>query len=215
MSVGATPAFFRAAHRNRHWFVGLLLAVVSPAIESTAASSGPPDQLYRVTAGDELEVQIFDEPDLSDHHRVDSSGAIRLSLIGTVSVAGLTLREVEERIEALYVERRILRRPMAAVRVVAYAAREVTVVGQVQNQGAVQFPPESNAMDLVDVIAKSGGFTSRARLRELAIVRVGPSGEEIRTTVDFNALVRSRSASNPERVLVMPGDKILVPPLPR
>lgn len=185
-----------------------VIALVTPSFGADSRASG---QLYRIAPGDELEVRVFDEPDLSDQHRVDSQGDLRLALIGTVSLAGMTVREAEERIEFLYVEHRILKKPMVTVRVASYAIREVTVVGQVQNQGSLKFPPEMAAMDIVDVIAKSGGFTERAQPSEVAIIRVGPEGGEIKTVVDVAALMRDGSGKS-EPVLVLPGDKILVPP---
>lgn len=178
----------------------------------SAAELSDPEAFYRIAPGDELDVRVFDEPDLSERHRVDSSGDVRVPLVGTVTLAGMTVREAEERIEILYVEHRILKKPIVNVRVSNYATREVTVVGQVRRQGALEFPPESNAMNIVDVIAKCGGFTPRARPGEVTIVRPGPSGEEISTSVNLNNLLR-RSAGEPETVLVYPGDKILVPPM--
>lgn len=176
----------------------------------TVAAAEEADLLYRIRPGDEIEVRVFDEPDLSGRHRVDSSGEVRLALIGTADLAGMTPREAEDRIEFLYVENRILRKPMVAVRVTSYAVREVTVIGQVRNQGTLEFPPEVNAMDLVDVIAKCGGFTSRAGSSSVAIVRIGPNGEEIKTVVDVDARLRGRS-SDSGLVVVFPGDKIVVP----
>jgi len=196
--------------RTHGWQV-ILAGVLALGMPSFGADSRETGQLYQIAPGDELDVRVFDEPDLSDRHRVDSQGDVRLALIGTVSLAGMTVRQAEERIEFLYVENRILRKPMVTVRVNNYAVREVTVVGQVRNQGSLKFSPEITSMDIVDVIAKSGGFTERAHPSEVAIIRVGPEGGETKTVVDVAALMRNGTGKS-EPVLVLPGDKILVPP---
>lgn len=211
--MDSDPIIFssRICRRPAFWAV-FLSGMFAFGPSSFGAESRVTGQLYRIAPGDELEVRVFDEPDLSDHHRVDSNGEVRLALIGTVAVAGMTLRQAEERVEFLYVENRILKKPMVTVRVNNYAVREVTVVGQVQNQGTLGFPPEVNSMDVVDVIAKSGGFTPRARPAEVAIIRVGPDGEETKTIVNVDALMHGEPGKS-EPVPILPGDKILVPPM--
>jgi len=198
----------RAAVCLTVWLSCLLCTTLS----LSSAELSEVEKLYRIAPGDELDVRVFDESDLSERHRVDSRGDVRLALIGTVTLAGMTVREAEDRIEFLYVENRILRKPMVNVRVSTFAAREVTVVGQVQKQGTLEFPPGINSMNIVDVIAKCGGFTQRARPSEVAILRIGPSGEEIKTPVNVSNLLRE-SSSDVEIIYVFPGDKVLVPPV--
>jgi protein involved in polysaccharide export with SLBB domain len=61
----------------------------------------PPITSYPISAGDELSITVFDEPDLSlEKVPVDLSGRIQMPLVGSVKVADLTPAEASQAIEA-------------------------------------------------------------------------------------------------------------------
>ncbi|HEX9784211.1 MAG TPA: polysaccharide biosynthesis/export family protein [Opitutaceae bacterium] len=183
------------------------LTAAQDAAPKTAADS---PASYRLNIRDQIELQIFDEPELGTTQRIDGRGQVRVQLIGTVSLVGKTVREAEDFIETLYVERRILRNPMATVRVIEYAAREVNVLGEVGNPGALLFPAEINEMDIVDVIAKAGGFTQLARRNRVEVTRIGSDGKSVVSEVNVDDYIRGRSRDG-NRFMIRPGDTISVP----
>ncbi len=198
----------RSALRSR---LALLAALASglalPAQQNPAAADA--DAGYRLAIRDLVEITIFDEADLTANQRIDANGQIRVPLLGTVTVAGRTVREAEDLVEALYVEKRILRSPMASARVLEYAAREVNVLGEVGSAGAILFPPETSQMDIVDVIAKAGGFTPMARRNRVQVTRLGPQGTPVVVEVNVEDMIRGRGR-NAERFMIRPGDTVLV-----
>ncbi len=56
----------------------------------------------RLKAGDQLNVFIYGEPELSRFYTLDSSGHIALSLVGNLALSGLTLLEAKEAIIEIY-----------------------------------------------------------------------------------------------------------------
>jgi polysaccharide export outer membrane protein len=188
----------------------LALALACPAVvRAQHPPVGEPAMpTYRLVVGDLVEVTIFDEPNLSVAQRIDAAGQINLTLVGPVVLAGRTVREAEEFVAGVYVENRILRRPMATVRVLEYALREVSVNGEVNNPGMLAFPKEVGSLDIVELISRSGGLTRRANGRRVQVTRIGPNGEPFVIEVNVDDLIeRGRGV----RVVILPGDVLYVP----
>jgi len=53
---------------------------------------------YRLGPGDEIQIQVYDENDLSMRLRVDESGAFNYPYLGTVTANGRTVVELEKRL---------------------------------------------------------------------------------------------------------------------
>ena len=80
-------------------------------------------------------MHVFQEDDLGITARVDSKGDINLNMVGEVHVAGQTLEEAEQAIEAAYMAGQFLRHPKVTLTVEELAPREVSVQGYVKNPG--------------------------------------------------------------------------------
>ncbi|MEJ5230047.1 MAG: SLBB domain-containing protein, partial [Pseudothermotoga sp.] len=101
----------------------------------------------------------------------------------------------------------IVVRPGDIVYVPPIEANIVYVLGQVSKPGVVKIDQYSTVLD---VIMKSGGFTSRAVTSKVYVFKGGPTGEPI--VCDLSATMRGKPASsNPD---VSPGDVIFVPDNP-
>lgn len=195
--------------RRRCWRAAAAVACLCAAGPVAAADdAAAASQSYALSVRDLIEVTIFDEPELAATQRIDSDGRINLALVGPVVVAGRTVREAEEFVAQTYVEKRLLRRPMATVRVLEYAPREVSVAGQVHAPGMVAFPKEARSIDIVEVIARCGGFTGRANQRRVQITRLGGDGRPIVIEINVEDIV-ARGRGEP--VPVFPGDIVFVP----
>ncbi|MBL4576652.1 MAG: polysaccharide biosynthesis/export family protein, partial [Opitutaceae bacterium] len=48
------------------------------------------DVSYRLSIRDQIEISLFDEPELNDTQRIDGQGQIEVSLIGPTTLTGLT-----------------------------------------------------------------------------------------------------------------------------
>jgi len=182
---------------------------------NAAATSGalPTDPTYRLNLGDRIGVTLFGEGDLSAQQMIDRNGLVRLPLIGEVSVAGRTVREAEKLIEATYRKEEILKAPQATLTMVAYAPREVTLLGAVRSPGTFQFPPDTVSLDIRDVIARQGGFTPVAKGDSVAVTRRQPNGKEETVVINVDRMMfgRSRKKENDETYMIYPGDRIYVP----
>ena len=117
------------------------------------------DKTYRLGKLDQIQITIFDEPDLSVAQRINGEGSVRIPLIGVVKVAGLNISKAETQIENAYVANEILKDPIVSIQVIDYAPKEISILGAVGSPGKLPFPTEASSLDIVDVISKVGGFS--------------------------------------------------------
>jgi polysaccharide export outer membrane protein len=178
------------------------------AAPAPALATPPSDATYRLAVRDQVEISIFDEPSLTVAQHIDNSGRVSLALVGPATIAGMTVREAEEFVARQYIENRLLRRPMATVRITEYAPREVSVIGAVVSPGMLVFPRERASLDIVEVISRCGGLSRRANGRRVQVTRTGPDGGNTVTEVNVDGLIEKGRGENLE---IRPGDVIFVP----
>lgn len=194
------------------WGADAAASTANNAGTDTAAPSTR-DLSYQLSIRDQIQVTVFDEPDLSVSARIDGSGEVKVPLLGNLKLAGLTIRDAEDYIQKLYVKDRILRSPSVSIHILDYAVREVTVLGEVRSPGKLSFPAEVNSLDIVDVIAKAGGFTNLAKADKVRVTRKGENDQEINFIVNVESIYKGRGSKNDasQRVPIYPGDIIFVP----
>jgi polysaccharide export outer membrane protein len=151
--------------------------------------------------GDEVEVEVFDTPDLDQNARVTDAGEFPLILGGTVRLASLTPIEAARTIEAALIRNRVMYYPKVLVTVTQYATQSVTVFGQVNKPGAYTI---DTPRSVVDVLGLAGGLTDLAD-RHITIER-HTSHRQIAYTVSN----RSDDLLD-QKIMVNPGDKVIVP----
>jgi polysaccharide export outer membrane protein len=177
---------------------------------STSGGDEATDPAYQLVRGDEVYVNVYNEADLSIDQRIDSRGVIRLPYMGEVAVSGQTVREAEKNLEKLFVEKKLLRKPMVNITVRDYASHEVSVIGAVNGAGRFRMPKEKANMEILDLITSMGGFRVTAKSDEVKVTRTLDSGEEKTYTVDVEAMIKGKSSAL-RSFLIYPGDRIFVP----
>ena len=181
--------------------------------ESSSGDNGVTDPAYQLTRGDEVAVNVYNEGDLSIDQKIDSRGIIRIPYLGEVAVSGQSVRQAEKNLEKLFVEKKLLRKPMVNISVRDYASHEVSVIGAVNGAGRYRMPKEKASIEILDVVTSMGGFRPTAKSDEVKVTRTLDSGEEKVTTVDVEAMINPRKGDHntPRSFLIYPGDRIFVP----
>lgn len=187
----------------------LLSTVFLPQAIVALAQNSPAPGHFQVPAlkigpGDLLQVNMFENPELSGNFRVDSNGDIILPLIGKIHVEGETAEETGAEIEKRYVQAGILKQESsyATVSVLEYATQGITVNGEVKSPGIY---PALGLRMLNDIIAAAGGETPIAASKVIITHRDDPAHPD---TVEYNPSALSPTV--PE-VQIFPGDSIMVP----
>ena len=167
---------------------------------------------YKITLTDLLRIDIYQEEDLRTMSRVDAKGKINLPLVGEVQVAGLTVSDAQKAVEAAYRDGRYLRTPQVTINVEAYAAREVSIQGQVRSPGRYPLPIETS-MTVLELVTRAGGFTDTAKGTAVNITRVTPDGKKQVFTIDVDSLLKGKDRANinDNSLMLEPGDIVFVP----
>ena len=126
--------------------VMLALLILAPCVEAAAQ-----DTDYLIGPQDVLEISIFNQPDLDGEYTVEADGMINFPLIGRVVSSGLTLRALEEELEARLADG-FFRRPEVSVGIERYESQRIFIVGEVRQPGAYTL---TSGMTLVEALASA------------------------------------------------------------
>ncbi|HMG73498.1 MAG TPA: polysaccharide biosynthesis/export family protein [Pyrinomonadaceae bacterium] len=211
--------------------LGLLVIVITVPIAGIAqidqgtvsqatqvSSSGPaaqPSQRYRIGAGDVLDIRILNRPQLSrEAVRVEGDGMIRMPLIeGEIQAACKSVSELASEIARRYLK--YYRNPQVDVFVKEYHAREVALIGAVNEQGRYQM---QRRLRLLELLSFAKGPSDKAG-QTINIVRgprtdiCGNNGESTSDEGGFISLrlsdtLRGEEQANP---YVQSGDIVTIP----
>jgi polysaccharide export outer membrane protein len=175
------------------------VAAAAAPVASPANAPAPAD--YKVGPGDLLRVNVFGSPELATDARVSQSGAITVSLIGSVPVAGLSTVETEKLLAKRFIDGGFLRQPQVSVLVVEYESQKINVLGHVVKPG--QYALRASA-SVLDVLADAGGVMPNSAGDTATLMR----SDGTKRDIDLDALFRGDPAQN---VTVAGGDRIFVP----
>jgi polysaccharide biosynthesis/export protein len=116
----------------------------------------PADEEYTLGAGDEISVQFPGRPELATRSVIGPDGRITLPLAGTIVLANLTRAAAGEKITSTM--SKYFDNIAATVEVMRYGSNHVTLMGNVNKPGAIEF---SQTPTLLEVLSRGGVETSR------------------------------------------------------
>jgi polysaccharide export outer membrane protein len=175
-------------------------AVRQTVVPHTAAKNSDP---YQIGSDDQLEIVVWNQPQLSGKVMVASDGTIAMPLIGRVPAAGQTPELLKADLEKRY--DRYVHGPNITVRVSDPASHVFYVIGEVTKPGAYRL---HSGEVLSQALAEAGGFGEFADPSKIRILRHKET-ETVVLTVNYN-VVRSGGDLSAD-VPVEPGDTVSVP----
>lgn len=191
----------------------LLMGLTGCANVGTGASDGvaaAPDIVideYRIGADDEIEVNVWKNPELSVSMPVRPDGKISIPLIGDVQAGGRTPAEVAAEIRQRLSE--YVRDPN--VTVILTELRNNEYVSRIRVTGAVQTPSSlahRQGMTVLDAVLQAGGVNEFAAPGRARLYRKVGSETKV-YPVDLRGILNEgKLATNYE---LQPGDIITVP----
>lgn len=164
------------------------------------APVGPPAQ-YRLQTEDVLKITVWGEQNLTGDHMVDPEGNINLSLVGQLHVAGLTVRELIDRLAKELDE--YLVDPRIQVTIVSFRKPKVHVLGEVNRPGVQEFKYGDRVMEGVSL---AGSFRDSAFLKGATLTRKGQTDS---VSLDLHSLFYGGDMS--KNLELQDGDAIYIP----
>jgi len=175
-------------------------------------------QNYLIQPGDQLSIEVLEDPELNRAVLVTPDGRISFPLAGSVQVGGRTTTQVERALRSALASS-FANPPTVFVAVGALAPSTpgdalqdddnlvVYVVGEVQAPGPKVVLPGTTVLQL---LSQSGGFTPFAATKRLQLRRNNAAtGEQQLTIIDFRAI--SRGAVIRNEPILQDGDVLVVP----
>jgi len=161
---------------------------------------------YLLKPSDLIELQVFQEPDLSKQVRIEKDGTIVLPLINRVKVGDLSILEAQRRIEELY-NQDYLVNPQISLLVLEYHLKKVDILGQVNTPGPVEIPHDK-VLTLVEAISRAGSFTRLAKRTAVQVTRIEQDGKK--SVIELNA-DKMMSESGSADFVLQDGDTVFIP----
>jgi polysaccharide biosynthesis/export protein len=132
-----------------------------PAVQSSASEMvnasiiAAADKDYRISAGDVIQLQIEDAPELSHYYRVSSSGHIEIPVLGLVEAQNKTTFELARLIKKGLLDGEYLNTPNVLVTIKQYNSQTFLIQGSVRNPGVYQ---TEGRPSLLTMIGLAGGL---------------------------------------------------------
>ncbi|HXV28618.1 MAG TPA: polysaccharide biosynthesis/export family protein [bacterium] len=160
------------------------------------------NQNYRIGVGDLLEIEVYDERDLTKEVRVLTDGSVSFPLLGTIQAAGLTVNELEKEITARLAARYLVD-PQVTIFVKEFS--NIYIFGEVKNPGAF---PLYGKMTVFEAITLAGGFTEVANRSNVKVIRQQEGQGEVTLTSDIERL--TKKGDNSQDIELQARDKVVV-----
>jgi protein involved in polysaccharide export with SLBB domain len=143
------------------------------APENPANSSTFSMDNYILGPNDRVKISIYGEDALTGEYVLSSDGKISLPLVGNVSAAGNTVKQLQDLLVSSYRDGGYLKDPKITAEVLS--ARPFFILGEVKIPG--QYPC-LNGMTVMNAVATAGGFTYRADIDDVYIRHAGAGQEQ-------------------------------------
>jgi polysaccharide export outer membrane protein len=176
----------------------------APKIDPQAQAVGT----YRIGVDDQLQITVWQNPDLSVSVPVRPDGKITVPLIGDVMAGGKTPEEVSAEIKDKL--QSYVRDPQVAVILIALRSHEY--LSRVRVTGAVRTPvslPYRQGMTVLDAVLAAGGTTEFAAPDRTELFREDRNGVTTPYAIRLDKVLQQGDLAT--NYPVQPGDVVTVP----
>jgi polysaccharide biosynthesis/export protein len=155
--------------------------------------------------GDSITIAVFGETDMDGAVTVADDGTIRLPLVGSLAVAGLSTAQTSQKIEQALKDGAFLVNPHVTVTLTTPVSQLVSILGEVRTPGRYQVNSNSTVFQ---VLALAGGVTADGA-DAIFLIRTDSNGQQERIPIDLKGL--NDTTSQLPTAKFRGGDSIVVP----
>jgi len=169
----------------------------------SAVKAATDDPNYSIGAQDELNIDVWKEPEISRTVPVRPDGMISLPLLNDIQAAGLTPMQLGSQITEKL--KKFMAEPQVTVTVTRINSKRIFIMGEVNRAGAYPLLPN---MTVLQALSSAGGFTRFANLKKIYILHM-ENGKQIRLPFNYKEVVKGRL---PEQNIILKGNDTIVVP---
>ena len=159
---------------------------------------------YLIGTSDVLEINVWQEKELTESVPVRSDGKISMPLIGEVQASGQTPTQLKKEITAKL--HAYLTAPDVTVVVLQMNSRKFNILGRVVKPGSYSL---SATTTVLDAIAEAGGFQDFAKIKKIYILRRDAKGRMSHIPFNYKDVIEGKHPE--ENIALLPNDSIVVP----
>jgi polysaccharide export outer membrane protein len=188
----------------RMYFIVFLLASLCAANAQKTAQLVSRDQPYLLQSSDVLELEYEYTPEYNQVATIQPDGTVRLKLLGSIPIAGMSLDKATEVIKAKASLR--LNKPEITLTLKEFVKPHFTVYGEVSRPGVYDI---HGSVTVLQAIALSGGV--RDTSKETQVVLVRKVNADIAEVKVINTKEMSSAKGAREDFDLRPDDMLIVP----
>ncbi|MBC3765753.1 polysaccharide biosynthesis/export family protein [Neptunicella marina] len=177
-----------------------------PATTRASLTTSVDNYNYLIGPGDNLNIFVWQNPEVSGSFVVRPDGKITTSLVEDISVTGKTPTQLARDVEKAL--SKYIRDPIVTISVNRFNgpfSEQVRVIGEATNPKAVNYAED---MTLLDLMIQVGGLTQYADGDDAKLIRV-VNGEQKEYPVYLESLIKDGDIK--ENVDILPGDILIIP----
>jgi polysaccharide export outer membrane protein len=178
----------------------------SQVVQQAPAPMDTVEADYRIGPGDNLQIFVWNHPELSVTVPVRPDGKISTPLIENMAAAGKTPSELSRDMETGLAE--YVRSPTVNVIVTSFVgtySEQIRVVGQAQQPQALSYRANMTVLDVMIAVGGLAPFASGNR----AVILRREGDQQLRIPVRLSDLLNSGDIS--ANLAVRPGDVLIIP----
>ena len=159
---------------------------------------------YVLNPGDQVEIAVWKEPDLTKTVIVRPDGKFSFALVGEVVAAGRTISQVQTEVASRL--QKYIPEPVVTAAVTNLEGHRIYVIGPVTKPGSYPMNPRLNVLQALTV---AGGMTPFANLDGIIVLRTGAGGKQRVLPFRYGDVSKGRNLE--QNAPLEAGDVIIVP----
>jgi polysaccharide export outer membrane protein len=180
---------------------GSVCPAISDSEKKTFLSVKPEEGGYVINPGDQLQIEVWQNQQLTRLVTVRPDGKITLPLVNDVPAAGDTVPQFQKRLTGAL--KTYLKDPIVSITVTQFSNKQIYMLGQVRTSGAFQYAGE---MYLLQALTLAGGSTPFA---DGCAVVVRKKGDQfVRFDVELDPIVSGEDLA--QNIALQPNDVVTV-----
>ncbi len=178
----------------------------SPTVTPGYDPASPEVFEYQIGTENVLQIDVYygKGEQISQKVRVSSRGTISFPLVGDVSVLGLTVSNLQNKL-TLLLARDYLVNPQVTVFIEEYST--VSILGEVKRPGAY---PLKGRLTVLELVALAEGFTKIAAPNKVKVLRANADGSREEVLVRVNDIINKDNVDQ-DNLVLRAGDLVVVP----